>query len=91
MRYLIWPLRMLLFLALLGFAAKNDQPVALRYLFGMEWQAPLVVLLLAFFILGAALGMIAVLGKLLRQRQEIAALRREVQQHNRPADLGFPR
>ncbi len=91
MRYLIWLVRVLLFLVLLGFALKNDQPVALRYLFGFEWQAPLVVLLLVFFFLGAALGMIALVGKLLRQRREIAVLKREVQQLNKPAEVTIPR
>jgi uncharacterized integral membrane protein len=33
MRYLNWLLRTLLFIALLGFAVKNDQPVTLRYFF----------------------------------------------------------
>ncbi len=49
MRYLTWSLRAALFLLLLGFAVKNDQPVALRYFFGYEWQTSLVVVLLCFF------------------------------------------
>ncbi len=49
MRYLIWSLRAVLFLLLLGFAVKNDQPVVLRYFFGYEWQTSLVVVLLCFF------------------------------------------
>ena len=48
MRYLVWLLRAVMFLVLLGFAVKNDQPVVLRYFFGYEWQASLVVILLLF-------------------------------------------
>ena len=48
MRYLVWLLRIVLFLILLGFAVKNDQPVVLRYFLGYEWQASLVVILLLF-------------------------------------------
>jgi putative membrane protein len=78
MRYLIWPLRVVLFLLLLGFAVKNDQPVVLRYFFGYEWQASLVVVLLLFFAAGVGTGMLALMGNILRQRKEIARLDREL-------------
>jgi uncharacterized integral membrane protein len=78
MRYLVWLLRAILFLILLGFAVKNDQPVVLRYFFGYEWQASLVVILLLFFAMGVGIGVLAVLGNLFRQRREIAALKKEL-------------
>jgi len=68
---------LLLFFLLLAFAAKNTEPVALRFYFDLLWQAPLVVLLFAFFSAGALLGVLAVLGTLLRQQREIRRLRRE--------------
>ena len=68
---------LLLFILLLVFAAKNTEPVALRFYFDLVWQAPLVLLLFAFFAAGALLGVVAVLGTLLRQRREILRLRRE--------------
>jgi uncharacterized integral membrane protein len=68
---------LLLFILLLAFAAKNTEPVALRFYFDLVWQAPLVLLLLAFFAAGAVLGLIAALGTLLRQRREIVRLGRE--------------
>jgi len=68
---------LLLFLLLLAFAAKNTEPVALRFYFDLVWQAPLVLLVFAFFTAGALLGVLAVLGTLLRQRREILRLRRE--------------
>jgi uncharacterized integral membrane protein len=79
MRYLIWSLRAVLFVLLLGFAVKNDQPVVLRYFFGFEWQTSLVVVLLCFFIAGAAIGLLAMTGRLFRLRRELAASKREVQ------------
>lgn len=78
MRYLIWLFRAALFLILLGFAVKNDQPVVLRYFFGYEWQASLVVALLLFFAAGVSVGVLAVLGNIFRQRREISALKREL-------------
>ncbi len=86
MRYLIWLLRVVLFLLLLGFALKNDQLVTLRYFFGYEWQTSLVVVLLCFFIAGAVIGLLAMLGMLYRQRRELAAARRELQLKNRLTD-----
>ena len=79
MRYLIWLLRTALFVVLLGFAIKNDQPVTLRYFFGYEWNASLVVVLLCFFAIGAAIGIFAMLGAVLRLRRELAAAKRELQ------------
>ncbi len=78
MKYLIWILRAFLFLILLSFAVKNDQPVILSYFFGYEWHASLVLVLLLFFAVGTAIGMLATLSNLLRQRKEIAALKNEL-------------
>jgi len=78
MRYLVWLLRAVMFLVLLGFAVKNDQPVVLRYFFGYEWQSSLVVILLLFFAAGMGIGVLAVLGNIFRQRREIAALQKEL-------------
>lgn len=83
MRYLIWSLRAVLFLLLLGFAVKNDQPVVLRYFFGFEWQTSLVVVLLCFFIAGAAVGLLAMTGRVFRLRRELAASKRESQLKNK--------
>ena len=85
MRYLIWLLRAVLFVLLLGFAVKNDQPVVLKYFFGYEWQASLVVILLVFFTVGVLIGVLAMLGNIFRQRRELAALRRELQSKNKLA------
>jgi len=91
MRYLIWSLRAALFLLLLGFAVKNDQPVVLRYFFGYEWQTSLVVVLLCFFTFGVALGLLAMLRMLFRQRRELAVAKRELQLKNQLAEIDAQR
>jgi uncharacterized integral membrane protein len=91
MRYLIWTLRAVLFLLLLGFAVKNDQPVVLRYFFGYEWQTSLVVMLLCFFTLGVVLGLLAVLASLFSQRRELSALKRELQLKNKLSEIDAQR
>ena len=88
MRYFKWLLRAALFIVLLGFAVKNDQPVTLRYFFGYEWQSSLVIVLLVFFSAGAAVGVLAMLTNVLQQRREIARLKRDIRVKNKLAGIG---
>ena len=77
MRALTWAIRLIVFVLLVAFAAKNADPVTLRFYFDLALQAPLVVVLFAFFVAGALFGMLALLGTLLRQRREIARLKKQ--------------
>ena len=88
MRYLNWVFRAVLFIVLLGFAVRNDQPVTLRYFFGYEWQSSLVIVLLIFFAAGAAVGVLAMLTNVLQQRREIARLKRDIRVKNKLAGVG---
>ena len=85
MRYFNWLLRAVLFIALLGFAVKNDQPVTLRYFFGYEWESSLVIVLLMFFAAGTVVGVLAMLAEALQQRREIARLKRDIRVKNKLA------
>jgi uncharacterized integral membrane protein len=84
MRVLAWILRIILFLALFLFALKNTDTVSLRLYFDQVWQAPLILVLLVFFAAGAAMGVLATLATVFRQRRDIARLQRDLQ--NRPRD-----
>ena len=85
MRILFLLLKILVFLLLLGFAFKNGDSVVVHYYLGLEWQAPLVLVLLVFFGIGIACGVMASLGVIVRQRREIMGLKREVGSHTRGA------
>ena len=76
MRVLTWAARLAVFLLLAALAAKNVEPVTLRFYFGVAPQAPLVLWLLAFFALGALFGVLALLTTVVRQRREISNLRK---------------
>jgi putative membrane protein len=78
MRVVTLAVRLVLFILLLVFAAKNTEPATLHFLFDVALSAPLIVLLFAFFVAGALFGVLALLGTLLRQRREISRLQREV-------------
>ena len=88
MRYLSWLLKFALFVLVLSFAVKNTGTVTVRYYLGYEWQGPLVFVLLVFFCAGVALGIMTGLPRLLRQRREIAALKRELRTQPRAGSDG---
>ncbi|HEX6004845.1 MAG TPA: LapA family protein [Burkholderiales bacterium] len=82
MRYFLQLLKFvvlgLLLILAVSFAVKNAEMVSVRYYLGQEWQAPLVLVLLTFFCLGVIVGFLASLGRLVRQRRQIATLNRQV-------------
>jgi uncharacterized integral membrane protein len=84
MRIVTWTIRLALFLMLVALAAKNIEPVTLRFYFDLAWQAPLAVMLFACFALGALTGLLALVGPLLRQRREISLLQKNSQTPSAP-------
>ena len=85
MRIVTWAIRLAVFLLLVAFAAKNAEPVTLRFYFGLALEAPLVLVLLAFFGAGALFGVLALLMPLARQQRRIAALRKQLSSAEPPA------
>jgi uncharacterized integral membrane protein len=79
MRAFIWFFRLVLFLLFFGFAVKNDEAVSLLFFFGGEWHLPLVFIILISFTGGALLGVTASMTSLLRQRRELAKLRKQLE------------
>jgi putative membrane protein len=84
MRIVTWTIRLVLFLLLIALAAKNIEPVTLRFYFDLALQAPLIVVLFAAFAAGAVFGVLALLAAVLRQRREISILKRR---QKMPADV----
>lgn len=70
---------LLLFLVALAFAALNAAPVNVDYYFGTA-ELPLVLLLVCALALGALLGTLVGLGRVLRYRRELGRLRRSVRE-----------
>ena len=62
----------------LTFAGLNAGPVELNYYFG-SWQTPLSLLLVAAMTLGVVFGILASMGRLLRLKREVSALRKSAQ------------
>ena len=85
MRLVAWAIRLIVFVLLVAFAAKNVEPVTLRFYFDLALQAPLVLVLFAFFAAGAVFGVLALLMPLLRQQRQIAVLKKQVSSAEPPA------
>jgi uncharacterized integral membrane protein len=84
MNALIWLLRGILFVVLLGLAIKNSGEVELRFFFDASWQAPLSLTLLIALSAGVVLGLLALLPLVVRQRRAIGALNRQLAARERP-------
>lgn len=68
----------LLFLATLGFALKNTAPVTLHYYLGLQWHAPLILVMLLAFCAGALAAILACLSLVIRHRRRLLAIQREL-------------
>ena len=71
--YLGWLAKLAVFLLVLGFALKNTHPVNFVSYLGYTWQSPLIVMLLIAFLLGALIGLLALLPHLVRLRRQAAS------------------
>jgi uncharacterized integral membrane protein len=91
MTALTWAIRLVIFSLLLLFALRNTDPVTLQFIPGHAWEnAPLVIVLLAFFAGGAVLGALSLVGVIFRQRREIGRLKRDAGKSATPAALEPP-
>jgi uncharacterized integral membrane protein len=84
-RQLSWVLRALVFLMLFAFALLNTQNVTVRFFLGRSWEMPMILALLVFFALGAAVGILVCMSRLLGQRREIQKLARLLRAGEPPA------
>ncbi|MBK1613531.1 hypothetical protein CKO44_08615 [Rubrivivax gelatinosus] len=67
MRLLVWLFRAFVFFTLFAFALNNQQNATVRWFFGVEWQAPMVIVVLIAFAGGCAVGVLAMLPSWWRQ------------------------
>ena len=90
MQALVWILRLFIVLVLVWFAVKNSQPIEIHGLPEQKWQAPLVFVLLVVFVGGVVIGLLAWIPTVVRQRRELAKLKRAAEQHAAVAAMTPP-
>ncbi|HUG59775.1 MAG TPA: LapA family protein [Candidimonas sp.] len=79
MRYLVWILRLVVFIVVLMFALKNTGPVDVNFFADhVVTGVPLIVVMLAVFVLGVVFGLLVAAPSIMRRRREASKLRREV-------------
>uniref|UniRef100_UPI003341C523 LapA family protein n=1 Tax=Castellaniella defragrans TaxID=75697 RepID=UPI003341C523 len=79
MRYLVWILRLAIFVIVLLFALRNTEPVDVGFFADkVLHQVPLIVVMLIAFVLGVVFGLLIAATAVLRKRREAARLRREL-------------
>ena len=93
MRFVSITFTIVLFIVALGFALSNTQMTELRFFLTGDqplMTAPLVILLLGFFIIGVAFGMLTGLPSYLRQAAELRRLRRQMRKIHEAAGKAAP-
>lgn len=68
MKYLAWLLKAAIFFTLFAFALNNQQDVTVHFFFGTRWTAPLVLVVLATFAAGLAVGALFMVPRWWRHR-----------------------
>jgi uncharacterized integral membrane protein len=68
MKYLVWLLKAAIFFTLFAFALNNQHVATVHFFFGTQWSAPLVLVVLAAFALGLAIGALGMVPRWLKQR-----------------------
>ena len=69
MKYLAWLLKAAVFFTLFAFALNNQDAVAVHFFFGQQWKGPLVLVVLAAFVAGLALGVMFMVPRWWRSRK----------------------
>ncbi|KAB0643378.1 lipopolysaccharide assembly protein LapA domain-containing protein [Burkholderia latens] len=78
MKFIVWLIRVLVFVLLLVLALANTQTATLNFLAGYAWQAPLILIGLAFFVVGLLAGLLSALSAIFRMRLENGRLKRDL-------------
>jgi uncharacterized integral membrane protein len=78
MKLIVWLVRAFVFVLLLVLALANTQNATLNFLAGYAWQAPLILIGLAFFGVGLLAGLVSAFPGLVRLKLENGRLKRDL-------------
>ena len=94
MKQLVWLLKWLLngaiFFTLFAFALNNQQDATLHFFFGRQWRIPMVMIVLAAFAFGLALGILAMVPRWWKQRRAVAHAHKTMVPAPVPPDVEKP-
>ena len=75
-----WMLKAAIFFTLFAFALNNQDDAVVNFFFGTQWRAPLVLVVLAAFTCGVAVGVLGMVPRWWRHRR----MARQVQARSEP-------
>jgi uncharacterized integral membrane protein len=77
MRIFVWLFRAAIFFCLFAFALNNRDDASVKWFFGHEWRAPMVLIVLAAFAVGCTFGVLAMVPSWWRHRRVARRIRPE--------------
>jgi uncharacterized integral membrane protein len=78
MKFIVWLIRVVVFILLLMLALANTHMATLNFLAGYAWSAPQILIGLAFFVIGLLAGLVSAVPALFRLRIENGRLKKEL-------------
>jgi uncharacterized integral membrane protein len=75
-----WLLKAAIFFTLFAFALNNQDDVTVRFFFGRQWTAPMVLVVLAAFAAGLLIGVLGMVPRWWRHRRDAVAARQQAAQ-----------
>lgn len=75
--FLKWILKAAIFFTLFAFALNNQHDATLHFFFGQQWTGPLVLVVLIAFALGLVIGVLGMVPRWWRHRQEARLTRHQ--------------
>jgi uncharacterized integral membrane protein len=86
-----WTLKAAIFFTLFAFALNNQHDVTVRFFFGRQWTAPLVLVVLSAFAIGLLIGVLGMVPRWWQHRRAAALARRSaVQTPAMPTEKAAP-
>jgi uncharacterized integral membrane protein len=70
-----WILKAAIFFTLFAFALNNQHEATVRFFFGQQWTAPLVLVVLSAFAAGLVIGVLGMVPRWWKQRRDAARAR----------------
>ena len=71
-----WLLKAAIFFTLFAFALNNQHDATVRFFFGQQWTAPLVLVVLSAFALGLVIGVLGMVPRWWRHRRDASLTRK---------------
>jgi uncharacterized integral membrane protein len=71
-----WTLKAAIFFTLFAFALNNQHDATVRFFFGQQWTAPLVLVVLSAFAIGLLIGVLGMVPRWWKHRRAAALARR---------------